>query len=158
MNPALPWAIGVFEGEGSICLSSPRGRNGKPNWTRARLQVSMTDQDVVLRLHEAFGVGSVSGPHSYGTTKAGLPCKSQWAWQVTGEKAVELLTQMYPLLGERRRARALEVIRKHDEQRPVVVPVECPCGKTFRPRRATQKYCDMACRQATYYRRKHEVA
>lgn len=156
MNPLLPWAIGVFEGEGSIVLVEPTSR-GKRAWKRARLQVSMTDEDVVRRLGEAFGVGTVSGPYTYGSMKNGESCKPQWAWQVTGPKAVDLLIQMYPLLGERRRARAVEVIRIHDANAPVVADRSCACGEVFTPTRATQVHCSQSCRQAAYYRRRQEV-
>lgn len=90
----VAWLAGLVEGEGSFHLH--RGR-------RPRLQVSMTDEDVIRKAHAMVGVGSVGGPYqSEGKRKA------YWQWNVYGAEVIELLL---PHLGLRRAARAQEVLR-----------------------------------------------
>jgi hypothetical protein len=101
MNPTdVAWAAGLFEGEGSVIMTSARvGKTPK-------LALSMTDEDVVRRFYQKVGLGHVNGPYirTDGT-------KPQWAWNVTSfEKVQALIAQWWPWLGSRRRARATEVL------------------------------------------------
>jgi hypothetical protein len=93
------WATGVFEGEGCITISG-----GTPS-----LHVDMTDEDVIRRVAVIFG-GTVTGP----TYRA--DCKPIYHWRCYGVKPVQaVLRRMWPHLGERRRARAAEVIVEYYE-------------------------------------------
>lgn len=93
------WFVGIFEGEGCIDMAH-RVHRPKP-----RLQIQMTDGDVVRRCHAFAGRGHVSGPH----IRTGKR-KDFWVWSVQGDDAYALLARMLPYLGERRRTRALEVL------------------------------------------------
>lgn len=104
MTEDLAWAAGLFEGEGSISLS-----RGRP-----RIQIQMSDEDVVRRFHEAVGCGSVSGPStSPSRHKYAANPKPIWTWQASGfvrkQDVQKTLLAMWPHLGSRRRARALEL-------------------------------------------------
>jgi hypothetical protein len=89
------WACGVFEGEGSCCVTKAGGR---------RLAIGMTDADVLQRVQDAFGVGRIRGPYK-GTNKP------IWHWEVTNwPQAVALLDKMWPFLSERRREQATRFI------------------------------------------------
>lgn len=94
----LAWAAGLFEGEGSI---SPR-RNGKP-----RLQVKMTDEDVVRRLRDVVG-GVVYGPYQAKATD-GHDRKPYWVWTNGPRDPSEIFDHFRPWLGARRLERAAEL-------------------------------------------------
>jgi hypothetical protein len=67
----------------------------------------MTDADVMTRFGKIVGFGSVRGPYPNGKGH-----KDRWVWQVqTFEKTQALVAMFWPWLGERRRARAVEVLR-----------------------------------------------
>lgn len=85
------WVTGVFEGEGSISFVGKQG---------VTVKVSMTDEDVIRRLHRITGVGQVGGPYA-GTNKP------RYVWYCGAKQEVLwLLLEMLPWLGERRTARA----------------------------------------------------
>lgn len=91
------WAVGVFEGEGTIT---------KSRRTR-RLAVVSTDEDVILRVHAAFGVGTVRGPYK----EREAHYKPRWMWDCNYWPDLQPLLQgMLPYLSERRRARAEEML------------------------------------------------
>lgn len=97
------WAIGLFEGEGSIIFT--RGRS-------VILSVQMTDKDVVERLYKIFGKGHLTGPYKVkGDSKKEY--KTTWKWGVfKGSEVAELLTEWLPLLSERRKLKALEALER----------------------------------------------
>ena len=95
----------------------------------------MTDEDVLCRVMAIFG-GNVTGPYDRGTNKP------IYAWRLSGIKCVQaVLRLMWPYLGERRRARAAEMIAEYYE-----APVYRRRGRGERaagvlpPRLATSKY------------------
>jgi hypothetical protein len=99
---SLAWATGIFEGEGTISLSERR----EGQW-HCHLSVTMTDEDVVRRLHSILG-GNVTGPHTK-PSQEGKGYKPFWHWQLSGHDNVgAALNLMWPWLGERRRAKATE--------------------------------------------------
>jgi hypothetical protein len=96
----IAWAAGIFEGEGSIVHYTYEGRKQR------RLTVKMTDEDVVLRLVTATGCGAVTGPEQ---RREGW--KPIWTWNVCRWAEIEYLLQAWrPLLGERRRAKADQLL------------------------------------------------
>lgn len=95
----IAWLAGLFEGEGCIAWRPPNGVN---------LMVSMTDGDVIRRIGEVTGVGRVSGPFDKGPGR-----KPVWCWQEGSKReVVRLLLAVSPLLGDRRRERALEAAER----------------------------------------------
>lgn len=89
----IAWAAGLFEGEGSIVT----------NDGHIRLQLKMTDEDVVRRFAMVLG-GNVTGPYSYEQAD-GHKRKPAWCWSINGAKAKGAARAMEPWLGKRRRAR-----------------------------------------------------
>lgn len=83
----LSWVAGLLEGEGSFLW---RVSNS------AKVSCQMTDQDVILRLHSLIG-GKV-----YQATKQKSHHKTAWVCVVSGLDAVELMEQVFPLMGFRR--------------------------------------------------------
>lgn len=94
----IAWLAGLFEGEGCISV--------KPN--AVRLVVGMTDEDVVRRCRDVTGAGTLRW-----RTPSQPGWKPQLIWSVGHRRDVSrLLLAMAPLLGERRRSKALQAAEK----------------------------------------------
>jgi hypothetical protein len=90
----IAWFAGIYEGEGCATCSA-----GKP-----RVQIAMTDRDIILRCQEVFNLGTVLGPHE-------TAHKPRWIWGVSsGTATAQILFTIWPFLGERRREQALLAI------------------------------------------------
>ena len=102
------WAVGIIEGEGCIREARPDAQH-----TYARITVQMTDQDVVRRLFETLGCGTIRGPRAHPGTNR----QDTWEWDVSGAAAARLLRRMLPYLGERRRSRSIACLTECGELR-----------------------------------------
>jgi hypothetical protein len=87
----------LFEGEGSFLREA--------GWLR--LQIRMTDLDPLERFAEIVG-SRVLGPYCY-QQDDGSVRKPFWVVQVNCRKVQPVVERMWPWLGTRRRARALEL-------------------------------------------------
>lgn len=95
----IAWAAGLFEGEGCFGAYARKTKWG----CQARL--SMTDRDVVERFAAIVGVGSVHEPRHKRAHE-----KPVHDWYVQDAADVQAVIELLlPWLGERRRAKALEV-------------------------------------------------
>lgn len=90
----LIFLAGVFEGEGSFGFWGKENKNNR----YFRIQVRMTDEDIVVRFVDFFKLGHVN---SYTPKKDNL--KKSWKWTIAGDKAMEVMLQMAPYLGIRRK-------------------------------------------------------
>jgi len=90
----IAWAAGLFEGEGSVILTK---------WGRIKLQMKLTDQDVLEHFRHIMG-GVINGPYQY-NVPGKPPRKRFWLWSVTGPKANDACILLEPWLGKRRRER-----------------------------------------------------
>lgn len=103
----LGWVAGLLEGEG--CFSPvKRTRKSGEKYLYLRIQINMTDEDVIRRLHEVVGAGNVTGPRLYKNPD----WKPRWEWTLLGDKAEALMKEVYPYLGERRREQIDFVLQK----------------------------------------------
>jgi hypothetical protein len=115
----LAWAAGLFEGEGSISVKAQT----------AQLQLSMSDEDVVRRLHLIMGVGSFSGPYQ---DKRKPTYKPMWTWSVGGARKVQaVLAAFWNQLGDRRKAKAKEAIIACSKWTHPRDKVQCGRGHRF---------------------------
>lgn len=108
MNEAqTAWVAGVVEGEGCFLLAK-RPSGSFQLWVK----VNMTDGDIILRLAETTGVGNTRGPvdvNKYNTGAARR--KPMYYWTVSKKDDVMwLLQELLPWLGERRSAKARELL------------------------------------------------
>lgn len=102
----LAWAGGLFEGEGCISTTSLAG--GRPaHCMGIRVQLEMGDLDVVERFHRIVGVGTLRGPRWRKGYKRPLHVWSTYNF----EHAQAVIAMLWPWLGERRRGRAVELLR-----------------------------------------------
>jgi hypothetical protein len=99
------WVAGFLEGEGAFYwVIFQKGKYGP--YYYPRVGASSTDQDVIERLPEYSGAGQITGPYPRKP-----PQKTVWYWTVTNrDDAIALMQEMYPYMGERRRARIDEVL------------------------------------------------
>lgn len=87
------WAAGLFEGEGSIAINNHR----------IIVKIQMTDKDIIDRMQEKFG------GYVYDCPKQEEHHKDSWRWIISDStEAIDFLDMIYPLLGQRRRARVDE--------------------------------------------------
>lgn len=93
----LAWAGGLFEGEGSLSLTT--GRSGAKG---TRAAVHMTDRDILERFAVAVGLGSITGPYARGVDR-----KPMYSWVTSRFESVQaLIAMLWPWLGARRREQA----------------------------------------------------
>lgn len=97
----------MYEGEGTVIY-------GASHKGPLRVKISSTDRDVLDLMVARSGLGAVYGPYP----PNGFGKKPYFDWVVNGHAAVGFLREILPLLGSRRRARALDRIALW-EQRPV---------------------------------------
>lgn len=97
----LAWAAGLFEGEGTFSRSQKV----------PIAQLSSTDADVVEHFAEVMGFGSL-----YHFTRRD-PWKNGMTWATTTfEQMQATVAALWPWLGERRRARATELLLAYRER------------------------------------------
>lgn len=144
----LAWAAGLFEGEG--CFTTSR---------RGRFQcakVSMTDADVVERFNAIIGFGSLTNLR---LSQKNPKWKDQRCWTVSNFEGFQaVVVMLWPWLGERRRARAIEVLQRVAQAKAADPPLRrlrtrCPSGhpydevNTYRDPRGS-RHC-RTCRRAS---------
>ncbi len=102
-NLDIAWAGGLFEGEG--CFTSSQTSSGR--WT-AIACLYMADEEIVRKFAEIVGVGNVTF-----TDRSKYGAKDLWMWRsATAEKFKIVFELLEPYLGERRRARANEILSR----------------------------------------------
>ena len=104
---SIDWAIGLFEGEGTINVNS-YGSKGKPYYAA---QISMTDGDVLEEFHKVVGVGRLYGPYTFPSSKPHH--KPMFSWNVSKKKDLRsFLELILPQLCHRRAKKAQQVLRQ----------------------------------------------
>jgi hypothetical protein len=117
MNPDIPWAAGLFEGEGSILIAPPR--NNRPGTNTPYMSMGSVDRDVLERFATVAG-GKVYGPYQGQGHKTPEHWKPIYQWRLHGVERVQLLLrEFWPYLGERRRAKAADAIASYYESERV---------------------------------------
>jgi len=98
----IAWAAGLFEGEGSISCYPIKCR---VNSIRTDVSLASTDKDVIDKFCQIVGAGDVKGPREYPRRKP------IYYWQVQNFRdCMYVLGQIYDYLGERRKAKADEML------------------------------------------------
>lgn len=101
----IRWLAGVLEGEGSFMSGAP----SRPN--SPRIQVTMTDEDVIVRIANILGV-------RYNALHRSTDGEKAWkqayfiCWR--GKRALEWMRKLYPLMGARRQAQIDQALASHD--------------------------------------------
>lgn len=138
------------------------GKNGL-----VRLCIRMTDLDIIERVDAMFPANRISIVTPKPMRETYNQPKTQYAWRISGPKVRGVLELLLPYLGERRTARAREVLH-HLATRPGPggnsVKTHCKAGHEFtpentyrNPNRPTHRCCK-TCRNrwATEYRNRNQ--
>jgi hypothetical protein len=97
------WLVGILEGEGHF-----RSSYGNP-----RIEVKMTDEDVIRRLREVTGVGRVYGPFDSGNPR----WRPSWNWNVARkDEALYLCKLIQRFMGNRRQAQIAAACAEYAER------------------------------------------
>lgn len=104
-SEAAAYLAGLIEGEGWFGEARTK-RNGKV-YTYHRINVKMTDHDVLVGAQAmSGGMGQVCGPYQRPDPKH----KEYWHWNIGNRRQLEeLVTAMWPYLGQRRRAKIVDL-------------------------------------------------
>jgi hypothetical protein len=117
----IAWLAGLLEGEGSFMVHRAQAK-GKL-YEKARVQVSMSDRDVVERVARLFhreegqSYSVVAQPHRVGKEHH----STIYRVFVNGSRAEEIMQAIRPLMGERRGAKIDEVLSTFNKKREEVV-------------------------------------
>tara|TARA_R110000751_G_scaffold285903_1_gene390261 strand:- start:98 stop:514 length:417 start_codon:yes stop_codon:yes gene_type:complete len=90
------YAAGLFDGEGSVYYKKTKqkkhNRPGKPihNVWVIRMEIAMTDKDVVKWCHDLFQCGA------FGERKVKKGYKRQWRWRVSHRDALYVAKILWP--------------------------------------------------------------
>jgi hypothetical protein len=152
----IAYAAGIFDGEG--CITGTRGKND------IHIAVTMGDEDCIRRFGRIVGCGTIGVQTQF--TDPG-PRKPMWRWQADGAKAERIVRLLLPYLGQRRTARAHELLGRRERWRAACRRARTcsQCGVEFCPARANatasrQRHCSRRCglrfNWATYGRKHHE--
>ena len=89
----IAYIAGLFDGEGSINIKrgveKKKKHKGKgyrtTNSMRISMEITMTDQSVLIWVHEVLGVGTLRPKRVKGLRKDGTPYLKQYKWRCTLE-------------------------------------------------------------------------
>jgi hypothetical protein len=101
------WLAGLLEGEGSF-LKGPPSEPGRPG-----IQLAMTDEDVVARVATILNI-------AYGvvTNRRESRWKAVYYLRLRGERAVEMMRVLRPLMGHRRQNQIDEALATWKPRQP----------------------------------------
>ena len=93
----IPYIAGLFDADGSVQYKQYMKKRGKdkkayPTWD-IRLEISMTDQNVIELVHETLMVGSV---RKKPPGKGQLGKKMQWRWRCGFRDALHVCKLFWP--------------------------------------------------------------
>jgi hypothetical protein len=100
------WAAGLFEGEGTWIVRSPRGKGTKPTCV---ITLQMCDRDVVERFATVMNCGKVTkGDNREEKNPNHRPI---WRWSTARRADCLRIAEMFlPYMGNRRARKAREII------------------------------------------------
>lgn len=141
------WLAGLFEGEGCLTIE----RNGA-----TRAVIRMTDRDIIDRVNDLFPCSRIQVVNPKPAKAGYSQPRTQYAWRLGDPARVrEFIGLILPWLGERRSARAAEVLA-HLDSRPGIGgrnrdKTRCAQGHEYTPENTyirpgtTHRHC-RACR------------
>ena len=99
------YIAGLFDGEGSIHfkrgMEKKKKHKGKPgyrmsNSMRISMEITMTDQSVLIWVHEVLGVGTLRPKRVKGLRKDGTPYLKQYKWRCTFRDCYQVCLLLWP--------------------------------------------------------------
>ena len=100
----IAYIAGLFDGEGSIHFKrgpeKKKKHTGKghrlSNSLRLSMEITMTDESVLLWVHEVLGVGTLTKKPRKGKKKDGTPYLMQYRWRCTFRDAYYVCLLIWP--------------------------------------------------------------
>ena len=100
----IAYIAGLFDGEGSINYKrgiekkkKHKGRGYRlSNSMRISMEITMTDQSVLIWVHEVLGVGTLRPKRVKGKRKDGTPYLKQYKWRCTFRDAYQVCLLIWP--------------------------------------------------------------
>ena len=100
----LAYIAGLFDGEGSVNFTRRLEKKKKHKGTghrtsnsmRISMEISMTDQSVLIWLHEVLGVGTLTDKPRKGLRKNGTKYLMQYRWRCTFRDAYYVCLLIWP--------------------------------------------------------------
>ena len=100
----MAYIAGLFDGEGSIHfkrgIEKKKKHKGKgyrySNSMRISMEITMTDQSVLIWLHEVLGVGTLRPKTVKGLRKDGTKYLKQYKWRCTFRDAYKVCRLIWP--------------------------------------------------------------
>lgn len=100
------WIAGILEGEGSFYWQT-----SNRNYKNPGIRVEMCDLDILERLTTITKIGHITVCNHTKAKRYSSNWSPSWAWQVTRKvDVVALMISIYPLMGERRKAKIHSLI------------------------------------------------
>ena len=92
------YIAGLFDGEGSIEFTKrkEKKRNGTYNCRRISMEISMTDESVLLWVLEVLNVGTLTKKPRKGLRKNGTKYLMQYRWRCTFRDAYYVCCVLWP--------------------------------------------------------------
>ena len=92
------YIAGLFDGEGSVEFTKRKEKktNGTYSCRRISMEISMTDQSVLMWLHEVLGVGTLTNKPRKGLRKNGTKYLMQYRWRCTFRDAYYVCLLIWP--------------------------------------------------------------
>ena len=104
---SFEWAVGLFEGEGSL-FKDKRSNT----WT---IQIRMTDKDIVQRFADIMNTGNSVRDESQQPDRATRGHKPAYRWNCSRKSEItRIITKMLPLLGDRRAHKVLDCLDTYE--------------------------------------------
>ena len=92
------YIAGLFDGEGSIDFTKRKEKKkyGTYNCRRVSMEISMTDESVLIWVHEVLGVGTLTKKPRKGLRKNGTKYLMQYRWRCTFRDAYYVCRVLWP--------------------------------------------------------------
>ena len=92
------YIAGLFDGEGSVEFTTRTEKTTKGTYScrRISMEISMTDQSVLMWLHEVLGVGTLTKKPRKGLRKNGTKYLMQYRWRCTFRDAYYVCLLIWP--------------------------------------------------------------
>ena len=112
------YIAGLFDGEGSIDFTKrkEKKRSGTYDCRRVSMEISMTDESVLIWVHEVLGVGTLTKKPRKGKRKDGTKYLMQWRWRCTYRDAYNVCCLLWPY-AHTKLDKIQEIITHYSEQK-----------------------------------------
>ena len=106
------YVAGLIDGEGTITLTYKKSKRGN-KYRQLVVTISNSDYELLKRVIDIIGAGKITKKYPHNETQA-----LGYAYQLTAQQALNLITQIYSYLQTYKRKRAQLVLEKYKKLTP----------------------------------------